>query len=920
MNDSSIQYPAHFTAIKFPPLAEETINVASLDVHKQIPPQAPAAKPEPAPQPAPESMSTASIDYAQWAEVLKQSHEYYLLQQQSAFQRHLLAQQQIWQHLVQIMNDSSVAPMPNLAQSMEQAGAAIPQHTASPNLPGPKFSRADLEILASGKISSRFGDWFAPLDQYQLLIRMPEPPLLLADRVMGISSPPGEITPGGTIWTETDVREDAWYLHQGHMPAGIMIESGQADLLLASWMGFDFENKGERIYRLLGCELSYHGELPKPGETLCYDIHIDGTAQQGAVQLFFFHYDCKVNGETRLKVRHGQAGFFTYEELKNSGGVLWDPESAEADLNTPFDPPVQLSSKTSFSREDIEAFAAGNVAGCFGTGFEKAYTQTRSPRISGKPMLFIDQITHFDTKGGPWQRGYMRAVQKINPDDWFFKGHFKNDPCMPGTLMLEAGLQVMACYLAALGFTLEHDGWRFEPVTDEAYTLRCRGQTIPSSKEVVYEIFVWGLIAEPIPILYVDLLGTCDGLKSFHTKIGLRLIPDWPLDSNHPLLLNHQEKTPAPVIEGFTFDYASLLACAWGKPSQAFGHLYKPFDNHRKVPRLPGPPYHFMSHILSIEGPIGGMKTGSTVELEFDIDPNAWFFTNNAYPTMPFCVLMEAALQPCGWLASYIGSALRVETDLLFRNLDGTGTLTREILPTSGTLRSHIVLTGISESAGMILVSFEVNCYLDSDCIYNMNTGFGFFPKEAFANQPGLPVPEHETQVLSQASDFFVDLTTQPAAYFASSARLPKPMLLMIDRVTGFWPTGGKYQKGQLRSEKTVNPQDWFFKAHFFQDPVQPGSLGIEAMLQLLQFYMLEQNLHQGFSRPRFQPLQLDKALTWKYRGQVIPANKIISITMDIVDSGKDSTGVYATAEASLWVDGKRIYEAKNMGMKIVES
>ena len=158
---------------------------------------------------------------------------------------------------------------------------------------------------------------------------MPMPPLLLADRVLGIDAEPGAVGHKGIIWTETDVREDSWYLHHGHVPTGIMIESGQADLLLVSYLGADFLNKGERVYRLLGCEVTFHRGLATIGDTLRYEIHIDGYAQQGPVRLFFFHYDCTIGGELAFSVRHGQAGFFTDEELANSGGVLWDPLTAE---------------------------------------------------------------------------------------------------------------------------------------------------------------------------------------------------------------------------------------------------------------------------------------------------------------------------------------------------------------------------------------------------------------------------------------------------------------------------------------------------------------------------------------------------------------------------------------------------------------
>ena len=121
---------------------------------------------------------------------------------------------------------------------------------------------------------------------------------LLADRVTGIDAKPG-VHSSGVMWTETDVSEDSWYLNRGRMPAGIMIESGQADLMLISYMGADFLNQGERVYRLLGCELTYEDDLPKPGDTLCYEIHVDGHARQDDVRLFFFHYECLVAGQPR---------------------------------------------------------------------------------------------------------------------------------------------------------------------------------------------------------------------------------------------------------------------------------------------------------------------------------------------------------------------------------------------------------------------------------------------------------------------------------------------------------------------------------------------------------------------------------------------------------------------------------------------
>ena len=156
---------------------------------------------------------------------------------------------------------------------------------------GPKFSKEQLEILASGKISDVFGEMFKIQDDFSRQVRLPEYPLLLADRITGLKAEPGSMGKG-IIWTETDVKADAWYINDIYMPAGVTVESGQCDLTLVSYLGADFKNKGKRVYRLLGCDLIYYGEPPRVGDTLCYQIHVDGHANIGETRIFFFRYDC----------------------------------------------------------------------------------------------------------------------------------------------------------------------------------------------------------------------------------------------------------------------------------------------------------------------------------------------------------------------------------------------------------------------------------------------------------------------------------------------------------------------------------------------------------------------------------------------------------------------------------------------------
>ncbi len=822
---------------------------------------------------------------------------------------------------------SQIGAVPELAEVeplLSEPSPAAPLLAARAPL---AFTRAELELHASGRISELFGPRFKAQDAYSLQVRMPEPPLLLADRVVALDAEPASMGLG-SVSTETDVLPDSWYLNDGTMPAGILIEAGQADLFLISYLGVDLLNRGSRVYRLLGCELTYHGSLPRAGDTLHYHIDIDGHAEQGDVRLLFFHYDCTLQGRPALSVRQGQAGFFSAEDLERSGGVLWTPEAQEIQPDARVDAGL-VQPPRDYSLERVRAFSEGKLHACFGHGYELGLTHTRTPRIQGGPMLLLGRIEELNPKGGPWGRGYLKSIQAIHSDAWFFAGHFKNDPCMPGTLMFEGCLQAMAFYLAALGHTLSKDGWRFEPVPEEPYVLQCRGQVLPTSSELVCELFVEEVHSGPYPLLYADLLGTVDGLKAFHARrVGLRLVPDWPLSSPECQLqagldggsANLGAEQAALTVGGFRFDYASLVACAWGKPSAAFGPMYAVFDGLRRVARLPGPPYHFMSRVAHIDGELGVGEPGAAIVIEYDAPPTAWYFEHNGYPTMPFCVLLEAVLQACGWLASYVGSALLSRADLSFRNLDGTGTFFAEVLPSQGPIRTTTKLETMSHSGGMILQTFEVSCSVGDTLVYRLDTGFGSFPQSALEQQIGLPTSSEQLALLDAPSNLHVDLTGRPERYCRGSLRLADGMLLMLDSVTAFDARGGQKGLGSLRGEKAVRAEEWFFKAHFFQDPVQPGSLGLEAMLQLLQFYMLHADLGAPFVRPRFQPIALGRPMTWKYRGQVVPQNRAITITLEITEIGSGLSEVYASADASLWVDRKRIYLATGLGMRIVES
>jgi 3-hydroxymyristoyl/3-hydroxydecanoyl-(acyl carrier protein) dehydratase len=274
---------------------------------------------------------------------------------------------------------------------------------------------------------------------------------------------------------------------------------------------------------------------------------------------------------------------------------------------------------------------------------------------------------------------------------------------------------------------------------------------------------------------------------------------------------------------------------------------------------------------------------------------------------------MEIALQPCGWLGCYVGSPVQIDAELLFRNLDGEVRVLRDVRPGTRVVRTRAELADVSRAAGMIIETFRIECHADGEPLLRGTAVFGYFLTTAFEQQPGLPPSPAERERLTEPCEYTPPLYRPNVA---GRTRQAGPMLMMLDRITGYWPDGGAAGLGRLRAQKEVDPGEWFFKAHIFQDPVMPGSLGVEALCQLLQWYLAERGIGEDLPGACFEPVALGELLTWTYRGQVVPTDRLITVELEITEIRGNT--VFATGW--LWVDGRRIYRVQRFGGRVVAS
>ena len=143
------------------------------------------------------------------------------------------------------------------------------------------------------------------------------------------------------------------------------------------------------------------------------------------------------------------------------------------------------------------------------------------------------------------------------------------------------------------------------------------------------------------------------------------------------------------------------------------------------------------------------------------------------------------------------------------------------------------------------------------------------------------------------------------------NAQLPMPDMLMVDRITKITDEGGKYGRGEIQAELDIKPELWFFNCHFPGDPVMPGCLGLDALWQLLGFFIAWQG-NPGKGRA----LGVNEV---RFTGQVLPTAKKVNYQLDIKRVVKRGATM-GIADGTMSVDGREIYKTKDLRVGLFTS
>ena len=158
------------------------------------------------------------------------------------------------------------------------------------------------------------------------------------------------------------------------------------------------------------------------------------------------------------------------------------------------------------------------------------------------------------------------------------------------------------------------------------------------------------------------------------------------------------------------------------------------------------------------------------------------------------------------------------------------------------------------------------------------------------------PASSYTYQDLIQCSEGFL--------FGTGNAQLPAPGMLMLDRITHIDDTSGNFEKGIIKAELDIKQDLWFFKCHFRNDPVMPGCLGLDAMWQLVGFF-----LGWRGNKGKGRALGCKEV---KFTGQVLPSVKLVSYEIHVKRTVEKKL-ILGFADGILRADGDIIYTAKDL-------
>ena len=331
--------------------------------------------------------------------------------------------------------------------------------------------------MTENSMSEILGPKFKEVDSYDVRARMPSPPFQFVDRVLKLNADIGVLKAKSSIEFEYDIPVDSMFSLSFGMSQVPLFESGHAGILLMGLIGSDFSSKGQTRFRVTDTELTFLGPLPQAGQTINGRFTVTDLIQNASKLVVFYDFDLFQKDGSPIFKSKGLGGFFSKDELEDSKGV----KTSNIRLHQ-----RRLSSHELRLTSHINEFNYGDL-----TRLSMGGAGKNKQLIFNEKIRVVDKITSVSSFGGEHGLGEIVGEWKIPESHWMFDAHFKNDPIMPGMMMLEGASQCFRCLSIIGGFVDSNDSKiDIQPIQNNPIKTWFRGQVKKGSGKLVYKLSI----------------------------------------------------------------------------------------------------------------------------------------------------------------------------------------------------------------------------------------------------------------------------------------------------------------------------------------------------------------------------------------------------------------------------------------------
>ncbi|MBF6059267.1 hypothetical protein IU500_03935 [Nocardia terpenica] len=825
----------------------------------------------------------------------------------------------------------ALAPVPTHgdAQPRRAHGSAAAVAAIAPSTAAGHRAFLAAHSAMQGRLLDRLVRPADPVSTLAHGVQSPDSPLYqFVSRVIELRGEPGGFDPGASITAEYDIPEHAWYTLDGVVPAGMVVETTQCVGILLAHLGFAPNTAGGQAYRLLSADPAFHDRLPREGQTIRFRAETTRFDTRDDGVLVYFTFRCHVGDTLVMEMADACAGFGTptrlLSEFESARGARGEHQRV-ATAGAPFKP-LERTDRVSLLTEDVDLLTKGELAEVFGPNWDqRADGCNPSIRLAPGGTRMLDDVTTIDRLGGFRGLGELTARRTIDPNGWYFHASVPDDATVPATLVAEGATQLLQVYAMYLGLHLVFPDAEFQPALDLAATMRAFGQVTPNTRTISYRAEATDIALLPRPTVVADVTVYADFepiMRITDLAVQIREKPGTPSGATPDGRVQFLGRRNHEGEVSIGTEY-HLAHSARGEASTALGHDFARF-NERIMPRLPNGIFQFVDRIQHLPATRGQFDRGIELITEYDAAPEEWYFRDNCSAGMPHCVLMETSLQSAILLGVQLGGPLCLENepDVYVRNLDGVATLLRPIDLRGTTIRQESVLQMHQSVPGAVLEKFSYRLLADGEVFYEGESLFGFFGRDALSKQVGLDAGKYRpswledhpnpprTRTVAVRSD---DRWFRPQ--HGTGLRLGDRHLRMIENATVV-RDGGPFGRGYVHGTRLIDPDDWYFACHFHRDPVMPGSLGVEALIQALQLYVIDSGLAADMGPVTFE-LAVGVPMSWRYRGQIEKGDGEMTFDVSVKDVRREPGRLLVIADANVWKPGMRIYQLTDIAVEV---